>query len=107
MLNDDMGEYKKFKSKNCEHDAIYIVKANAAINTEVYSNMKIQIASGKLKTLIDERDARNKLLATKLGQGMTPEEREIYLMPFKLTGILKEELLNLREENEGVNIILK
>ena len=28
-------------------------------------------------------------------------------MPFQLTDILKEELLNLREENEGVNIILK
>jgi hypothetical protein len=29
------------------------------------------------------------------------------LRPFKLTDILKEELMNLREENEGINIILK
>ena len=28
-------------------------------------------------------------------------------MPFSLTSILREEMLNLREENEGVNIILK
>ena len=28
-------------------------------------------------------------------------------MPFQLTSNLKEEMLNLREENEGVNIILK
>ena len=38
---------------------------------------------------------------------MTPEERSNYLKPFTLTSILGEELLNLREENEGVNIILK
>ena len=28
-------------------------------------------------------------------------------MPFKLTDILRDEMLNLREENEGINIILK
>ena len=38
---------------------------------------------------------------------MTPEERAEYLQPFTLTSILKEEMLNLREENEGINIILK
>ena len=38
---------------------------------------------------------------------MTPQERAEYLKPFTLTSILKEELLNLREENEGINIILK
>jgi hypothetical protein len=43
----------------------------------------------------------------KRGQEMTPEERAEYLRPFVLTSILKEELMNLREENEGINIILK
>ena len=38
---------------------------------------------------------------------MTPEERADYLRPYVLTDILKEELMNLREENEGINIILK
>ena len=38
---------------------------------------------------------------------MKPEERAEYLKPFTLTSILKDEMLNLREENEGVNIILK
>jgi hypothetical protein len=38
---------------------------------------------------------------------MKSEERSNYLKPFILTSILKEELMNLREENEGVNIILK
>jgi len=38
---------------------------------------------------------------------MRPEERAEYLKPFTLTSILREEMLNLREENEGLNIILK
>ena len=38
---------------------------------------------------------------------MKPEERAEYLKPFNYTSILKEEMLNLREENEGLNIILK
>ena len=63
--------------------------------------------AGKVKLLIDERVAKTKLLGTKVGMNMRPEERAEYLKPFTLTSILKEEMMNLREENEGVNIILK
>jgi hypothetical protein len=63
--------------------------------------------AGKIKFLIDERIAKTKLLNTKAGQKMSPEKRADYLKPFTLTSILKEEMSNLREENEGVNIILK
>ena len=38
---------------------------------------------------------------------MTPEQRAEYLKPYTLTSILKEEMIKLHEENEGVNIILK
>jgi hypothetical protein len=65
------------------------------------------LQAGKVKFLIDERAAKEKLLGTKVGQNMKPEERAEYLKPFTLTSILKEEMMNLREENEGVNIILK
>ena len=46
-------------------------------------------------------------MSTKQGQNMTPEQRNGYLRPFILTSILKEQMLNLIEENQGVNIILK
>lgn len=100
-------EYKKFRTADCELDALYIIKANAPINTEAHANARTQINSGKVKFLIDERVAKAKLLGTKMGQGMSQDQRAEYLKPFTLTGILKEEMLNLREENEGVNIILK
>lgn len=86
---------------------MYLIKANAPINTEAHANAQTQLLSGKVKFLIDERIAKTKLLGTKIGQNMKPEERADYLKPFTLTSILKEEMMNLREENEGVNIILK
>ena len=105
--NDPERFYKKFQTKDCELDALYIIKANAPINTEAHACVQAAINTGKLKFLIDDRIAKQKLLAMKRGQEMTPEERTEYLRPFVLTSILKEELMNLREENEGINIILK
>lgn len=105
--NDEENYYKKFRTDACEFDAMYIIKANAPINTEAHANAQTQLSSGKVKMLIDERVAKVKLMGTKRGQDMKPEERAEYLKPFTLTSILKEEMMNLREENEGVNIILK
>ena len=105
--NDEENKYKKFRSQNCELDALYIIKATAPINTEAHANAQTQLSSGHVKLLIDERVAKVKLLGTKRGQEMKPEERAEYLKPFTLTSILKEEMMNLREEHEGVNIILK
>ena len=107
VYNDPDGEYKKYRTVNCEQDALYIIKANAPINTEAHANAQSQLSSGKVKMLIDERIAKTKLMGTKMGQSMSPEKRAEYLKPFTLTSILKEEMMNLREENEGVNIILK
>ncbi len=100
-------EFKKYRTDQCEQDAIYVLKANAPINTEMHANALVQLSSGRTKFLQDERIAKAKLMGTKVGQKMTPEQRADYLRPFTLTSILKEELLNLREENEGINIILK
>lgn len=100
-------DYKKYRTNMCEQDAIYVMKASAPINTEAHTTLQAQMSSGKIKFLIDDRTAKAKLLNTKVGQSMTPEQRTDYLNPFTLTSILKEELMNLREENEGINIILK
>lgn len=107
VYNDDENYYKKYETKQCQFNALFLIKANAPINTEAHTNAQVQISSGKVKFLIDERTAKAKLLGTKRGQDMKPEERSNYLYPFTLTSILKEEMLNLREETEGVNIILK
>jgi len=46
-------------------------------------------------------------MSTKKGQNMAPEQRNEELRPFVLTTALKAQMLNLAEENQGVNIILK
>jgi hypothetical protein len=105
--NDEEGFYKKYRTTDTEMDAIYIIKANAPINTEAYSYVQTQISSGKIKFLIDEGQAKVKLMGTKMGQSMDPAKRAEYLQPFTHTTILREQMLNLIEDNEGVNIILK
>jgi hypothetical protein len=104
---DAASEYKKFKTDDTIHDAMFLIKANAPINTEAHSYVQTQMGSGKIKFLIDEQTAKVKLMSTKIGQNMTPDERNDYLMPFQQTSILKDQMMNLVEDNEGVNIILK
>ena len=100
-------EYKKYRTDDMEKDALFLVKANAPINTEAHAYVQTQINSGKVKFLIDEQTAKAKLLETKVGQNMSPDERNEYLMPYQQTTILKDQMMNLVEDNEGVNIILK
>ena len=104
---DAQEEYKKYRTNETEEDAMYLMKASAPINSEAHANAQTQMNAGKVKLLIDERVAKVKLLDTVAGKKMTPEKRAEYLKPFTLTSILKEEMMNLREENEGINIILK
>jgi hypothetical protein len=107
VINDENGEYKKYKTDETELDALYIIKANAAINTEAYSTAQSMMSSNKVKFLIDPQTAKLKLLRTDMGKNMRPEERATFLVPFTRTSALKDELLNLKQENEGINIILK
>ena len=105
--DDAVEPYKKIKGPGVENDAIFLIKANAPINTEAHAYVQTQLASGKIKFLIDEGQAKVKLMSTKVGQQMDNDKRAEYLKPFTLTTILREQMLNLVEENEGVNIILK
>lgn len=104
---DAVEPYKKIKGPSVENDALYLIKANAPINTEMYSYTKVQMMSGKVKLLIDEATAKAKLMDTKVGQNMSTDQRNMHLMPFILTTSLKNQMLNLVEDNEGINIILK
>ena len=104
---DVIEQYKKIKGPGVEENAMYLIKANAPINTEAHTYVQTQLASGKIKFLIDEAQAKVKLMSTKVGQNMDNDKRADYLRPFTLTTILREQMLNLVEENEGVNIILK
>lgn len=104
---DIMEQYKKVRGIGVEENAMYLIKASAPLNTEMYTYASTQMSSGKVRFLIDETTAKTKLMGLKKGQNMTSDERNEYLQPFVLTSVLREQMLNLVEENEGVNIILK
>lgn len=107
VINDEDNIYRKYRTTDTESDTLYLVKANAPINTEAHTYVQTQLSSGKIKFLIDENQAKTKLMSTKVGKAMTMDQRADALQPYTLTTILREQMLNLVEENEGINIILK
>lgn len=104
---DAVEPYKKIKGPGIENDAMFLLKANTPLNTEMHTYVQTQLYGGRIKFLIDENQAKVKLMSTKVGQKMTPEQRADYLMPFTQTTLLKDQMLNLVQEREGANIILK
>lgn len=105
---DKEGVYKQYKGEEYQKDAVWIIKADAALNTEMYSYMQTQMSSGRVKFLIDEAQAKIKLMSTKAGLAMDADKKAEYLRPFTLTTILRQQLLNLVEQNDtNRNIILK
>ncbi len=107
VINDEERYYKKYETPDTQMEAMYLIKATQEINSEAHVNVLTQMSSGKVKLLIDERTAKTKLLSTKMGKEMSPEQRAEYLKPFTLTSILKEEMMNLREKREGKFISLE
>jgi hypothetical protein len=43
VVNDEEGYYKKYRTNDTQYDALYIIKANAPINTEAHANVQTQL----------------------------------------------------------------
>lgn len=106
-MNDDDNKYKNMKTADTINDAMYIMKANQVLNSEMYAYCQSEISSGRIFFLIDENIAKNKLLSQSQGQKMSAAQRNEYLMPFTQTSILRDQMMNLIQENDGAHIILK
>ena len=107
VVNDEERKYKNMETANTIHGAMYIMKANQVLNSEMYAYCQSQMSAGRLLFLIDENIAKNKLLTQAQGQKMSQNKRAEYLMPYTQTSILRDQMANLIQENEGANIILK
>ena len=64
---------------------MYLMRANATLNSEMYSYCQTQMQHGKLKFLIDDNIAKNKLMSQSSGQKMSIEKRNEYLNYIKLS----------------------
>lgn len=85
-----------------EKAIVYNIKANAALNNEIYSNLFVQINNGHVQLLANERVVKEKLLATKKGQRMSFLSKEKFLLPYVMTSRLIDELNNLKLRPTGV-----
>ena len=94
-------EYFRIQPKNCEK-ILYGIKANAQINSDMHSALYSMVYSGALSFLISEKQANTKLMATKMGPHMRPEQKNERLLPHELTSILLNEIMNLRLKPTGV-----
>lgn len=96
--NEDM---KKVQPK----DAIcilYSLKANGPLKAQIQANTYNRINSGMCRFLIKEQEAKSALMATNVGQKMTPTQRIQRLLPHEMTTRLFEEMQNLRLKRVGV-----
>ena len=106
-FNDD--ELKKVQPNEAPQ-IMNVLIASASLNTEVYSIAYTEFMSGHVRLLIEENEAKSKLMATKIGQRMTLDKRVAKLMPYEMTTRLIEEMGNLRVKastGAGKNIALE
>ena len=95
---DDMDDktrknYKSFENENTIKNAMYLMKANTPLNSEMYSYCQTQLQNGKLDFLLESGVAKNKLLAQTQGKKMNAIQRADYLRPFVETDILKSQMI--------------
>ena len=98
--NDD---YKKIQPKNAQK-ILYSMKANGPLNSKIHGNAYSRLSGGMVRFLIKEQEAKNALLATKVGQKMSIEKRIERLLPHEMTTKLFEEMANLRLKRTGVGL---
>lgn len=99
--NDDT--YKKIQPKDAPQ-ILYGIKANSALNSKINGNCYARVTGGQVRFLIKEQEAKSALLATKVGQKMTLEQRVQRLMPHEMTTKLFEEMSNLRLKRTGASL---
>ena len=105
IINDDEGLYKKFKDQNTIPNAVYVMKANQLINSELYSYLYSCISTKRIHFLVDENQAKER--AAKLN--MRPDKRAEFLIPYSQTSILREQLMNLvrpKEKNTQSGLVI-
>lgn len=95
-------EYEEIQPKNAPK-ILYGIKATSNINSDMHAALYAKIYSGCVNFLISERKAKEKLMSTKVGKHMKPEQRIARLMPHELTSLLINEIMNLKTKPTGVD----
>lgn len=95
-------DYKTKQPRDCKK-IFYCLKANSTIQGDIDSTTFAELASGKVRFLIREQDAKTKMNKTKKGAVWPQELKMKKLQPYVLTTILLEEILNMKIKDGSVN----
>lgn len=82
---------------------IYVLKANGPLNSRIHANCFARMASGAVRLLVKEQEAKIALMNTESGKRMSPKKRIDRLMPHQTTTILLEEMCNLRLKKSQIS----
>lgn len=89
-------------------EKIWLIRASDKLNSQMHNLVSTQIASGKVRFLIDDTTAREAMSRTRAWATYTEEQKVAVMQPFVMTRILREEMMNLRRKTEDTtNITLK
>ncbi len=107
--SDPKNDYSKFyKTKHGIDGAIYLIKAGGGSNGEMHTLCSAQIASDKVQFLIDETVAMERMKRSVTWNSYTQEKKIEMIRPYKMTKILKDEMMNLRKKNpDGIVALQK
>ena len=86
---------------------IHIIKTNQHSAGTIHSNAYNYLFSGRVKLLIDEKEAKDKLLEMQKGQKMSLQERLRYMEPYKNTTLLVNETSNLKINKQNTYLKLE
>ena len=93
-------DFQKTQPKDAPQ-ILFGIKANGPLNSKIHGNAYTRLNSGLVRFLIKEQEAKSALLATKIGQKMSPVQRVQRLMPHEMTTRLFDEMANLRLKRTG------
>lgn len=87
---------------------VWSIKANSEFNNQIATYLRNSIDVGKINLLIDQLDAKNKLLEKDAKfRKMSSKEQIDVLLPYVQTTLLIDELINLKTETNGTKVRLK
>ena len=86
---------------------IHILKTNQVNAGKIHTNCYNELFAGRVKLLVDEKEAKDSLLQLQKGQRMSFEERIAHMEPYKWTSMLISETSNLKINRNNVNLKLE
>lgn len=86
---------------------IYVIKANARSNNDMYLSLRAALQNGSINLLLDEVTMEDKLPLMRGYNKLSDKQKALLRLPYAQTSFLINELVNLQYETSGSGIKVK